>query len=97
MQQLFHLCLYFFLFRSEKEPPLDRGLIPWLGHALEFGKDASKFLNRMKHKHGDIFTVSWLAEHTPEVFRLKMDGLMDDLFKADFNVCEVKLWIILCK
>ncbi|XP_022601398.1 prostacyclin synthase [Seriola dumerili] len=52
--------LYFILThrsRSKSEPPLDKGLIPWLGHALEFGKDASKFLSRMKLKHGDIFTV----------------------------------------
>ncbi|KAG8131738.1 hypothetical protein E2320_009646 [Naja naja] len=39
------------------EPPLDRGYIPWLGHALAFGKDAAKFLSEMKEKHGDIFTV----------------------------------------
>ncbi|XP_003973292.2 prostacyclin synthase-like [Takifugu rubripes] len=54
------LLLYFILrhrSRSRNEPPLDKGLIPWLGHALEFGKDASKFLERMKRKHGDIFTV----------------------------------------
>ncbi|NP_001104630.1 prostacyclin synthase [Danio rerio] len=43
--------------RRRNEPPLDKGMIPWLGHALEFGKDAAKFLTRMKEKHGDIFTV----------------------------------------
>ncbi|XP_056605666.1 prostacyclin synthase [Triplophysa dalaica] len=43
--------------RQRNEPPLDNGIIPWLGHALEFGKDAAKFLTRMKQKHGDIFTV----------------------------------------
>uniref|UniRef100_A0AAX7UVL6 Prostacyclin synthase n=1 Tax=Astatotilapia calliptera TaxID=8154 RepID=A0AAX7UVL6_ASTCA len=43
--------------RCKGEPPLDKGAIPWLGHALEFGKDASKFINRMKMKHGDVFTV----------------------------------------
>ncbi|XP_040890960.1 prostacyclin synthase [Toxotes jaculatrix] len=43
--------------RQKNEPPLDKGFIPWLGHALEFGKDAAKFLTRMKKKHGDIFTV----------------------------------------
>lgn len=43
--------------RRRNEPPLDNGVIPWLGHALEFGKDAAKFLTRMKQKHGDIFTV----------------------------------------
>ncbi|KAM9361675.1 prostacyclin synthase-like [Symphorus nematophorus] len=54
------VLLYFVLThrsRSKTDPPLDKGVIPWLGHALEFGKDASKFLNRMKLKHGDIFTV----------------------------------------
>ncbi|XP_042321085.1 prostacyclin synthase [Sceloporus undulatus] len=43
--------------RRPDEPPLDKGVIPWLGHALEFGKDAAKFLSEMKKKHGDIFTV----------------------------------------
>ncbi|XP_076870462.1 prostacyclin synthase-like [Brachyhypopomus gauderio] len=57
---LFSVFLFLFLSyrkRSEREPPLDKGLIPWLGHALEFGKDAAKFITRMKLKHGDIFTV----------------------------------------
>lgn len=44
--------------RSKDEPPLDSGFIPWLGHALDFSRDAAKFLARMKKKHGDIFTVS---------------------------------------
>ncbi|XP_016072886.1 PREDICTED: prostacyclin synthase [Miniopterus natalensis] len=43
--------------RRPGEPPLDLGHIPWLGYALEFGKDAASFLTRMKEKHGDIFTV----------------------------------------
>uniref|UniRef100_UPI0037E8249F prostacyclin synthase n=1 Tax=Semicossyphus pulcher TaxID=241346 RepID=UPI0037E8249F len=54
------LILFLFYFnrtRQKNEPPLDKGFIPWLGHALEFGKDAAKFLARMKDKHGDIFTV----------------------------------------
>ncbi|XP_069739906.1 prostacyclin synthase isoform X3 [Narcine bancroftii] len=43
--------------RLSKEPPLDKGLIPWLGHALDFGRDSAKFLLKMKTKYGDIFTV----------------------------------------
>ncbi|XP_033506945.2 7-alpha-hydroxycholest-4-en-3-one 12-alpha-hydroxylase-like [Epinephelus lanceolatus] len=39
------------------EPPLDKGLIPWLGHVLEFRRNTFKFLQRMKQKHGDVFTV----------------------------------------
>ncbi|XP_027630926.1 prostacyclin synthase [Tupaia chinensis] len=49
--------LVFRKLRRPGEPPLDLGSIPWLGHALEFGKDAASFLTRMKEKHGDIFTV----------------------------------------
>lgn len=54
--------------RQEDEPPLDKGGLPWLGHALEFGRDAAKFLARMKEKHGDIFTVSF----DPELSDLRM-------------------------
>ncbi|XP_012510153.1 PREDICTED: prostacyclin synthase [Propithecus coquereli] len=43
--------------RRPGEPPLDLGSIPWLGYALDFGKDAASFLTRMKEKHGDIFTM----------------------------------------
>ncbi|XP_066479310.1 prostacyclin synthase [Tiliqua scincoides] len=43
--------------RRPCEPPLDKGLVPWLGHALGFGKDACRFLSEMKQKHGDIYTI----------------------------------------
>uniref|UniRef100_A0A3Q1GVD8 Cytochrome P450 family 8 subfamily B member 1, tandem duplicate 2 n=1 Tax=Acanthochromis polyacanthus TaxID=80966 RepID=A0A3Q1GVD8_9TELE len=43
--------------RRPGEPPLDKGLIPWLGHVLEFRRDTLKFLERMKQQHGDVFTV----------------------------------------
>lgn len=43
--------------RRPGEPPLDKGLIPWLGHILEFRRDTVKFIERMKKKHGDVFTV----------------------------------------
>ncbi|XP_053294410.1 7-alpha-hydroxycholest-4-en-3-one 12-alpha-hydroxylase-like [Pleuronectes platessa] len=39
------------------EPPLDKGLIPWLGHVLEFSRNAFKFIEMKKQKHGDVFTV----------------------------------------
>ncbi|XP_060775405.1 prostacyclin synthase [Neoarius graeffei] len=51
------LLLYTRRTRQKNEPPLDKGRIPWLGYALEFGKDVAKFLTQMKEKHGDIFTV----------------------------------------
>ncbi|KAM8838332.1 5-beta-cholestane-3-alpha,7-alpha-diol 12-alpha-hydroxylase-like [Synchiropus picturatus] len=43
--------------RRPGEPPLDKGLVPWLGHVLEFGRNTMKFLERMQQKHGDVFTV----------------------------------------
>ncbi|XP_034540405.1 5-beta-cholestane-3-alpha,7-alpha-diol 12-alpha-hydroxylase-like [Notolabrus celidotus] len=43
--------------RRPGEPPLDRGPIPWLGHAFEFRRHPVKFLERMKRKHGEVFTV----------------------------------------
>ncbi|CAI5640947.1 unnamed protein product [Oreochromis niloticus] len=43
--------------RRPGEPPLDKGLIPWLGHVLEFRRNTLKFLERMEKKHGEIFTV----------------------------------------
>ncbi|XP_034468450.1 5-beta-cholestane-3-alpha,7-alpha-diol 12-alpha-hydroxylase-like [Hippoglossus hippoglossus] len=47
------------VFRQHRpgEPPLDKGLIPWLGHVLEFRRNTLKFIERMKQKHGDVFTV----------------------------------------
>ncbi|NXK47748.1 CP8B1 hydroxylase, partial [Chauna torquata] len=46
-------------FRGQRpnEPPLDKGVIPWLGYMLDFRKDSSEFLKKMQRKHGDIFTV----------------------------------------
>ncbi|KAM7400459.1 hypothetical protein PAMA_004919 [Pampus argenteus] len=46
-----------FRMRRPGEPPLDKGLIPWLGHVLEFRRNTLKFLERMKQKHGDVFTI----------------------------------------
>lgn len=43
--------------RQEDEPPLIKGWIPFIGKALEFGKDAHKFLKEHKRKFGDVFTV----------------------------------------
>ncbi|XP_068605105.1 7-alpha-hydroxycholest-4-en-3-one 12-alpha-hydroxylase-like [Brachionichthys hirsutus] len=43
--------------RRPGEPPLDKGLIPWLGHVLEFRRDTLKFIERMKQKHGAVFTI----------------------------------------
>ncbi|XP_041946336.1 prostacyclin synthase-like [Alosa sapidissima] len=72
--------------RSKREPPLDKGCIPWLGHALEFGKDAAKFLTRMKKKHGDIFTVR-VAGHYVTVLLdpHSYDAVLQDSGSLDFS------------
>mmetsp|Transcript_28116 Transcript_28116/g.36841 ORF Transcript_28116/g.36841 Transcript_28116/m.36841 type:complete len:560 (-) Transcript_28116:276-1955(-) len=43
--------------RKEGEPPLESGRIPFLGVAISFSRHAGKFLQEMKRKHGDIFTI----------------------------------------
>ncbi|XP_038129653.1 cytochrome P450 7B1 [Cyprinodon tularosa] len=43
--------------RKPDEPPLIKGWIPFIGKALEFGKDAHGFLEKHKRKYGDVFTV----------------------------------------
>lgn len=44
-------------FRRVNEPPLDVGWIPYVGKAVEFGRDAHGFLLQQKKKFGDVFTV----------------------------------------
>ncbi|XP_054473865.1 prostacyclin synthase isoform X1 [Anoplopoma fimbria] len=74
------------LIRQKNEPPLDKGLIPWLGHALEFGKDVAKFLARMKDRHGDIFTVR-VAGHYVTVLLdpNSFDAVMNDTVCLDYT------------
>ncbi|XP_032817522.2 7-alpha-hydroxycholest-4-en-3-one 12-alpha-hydroxylase-like [Petromyzon marinus] len=61
----FIVLVLFVTRRSQRpgEPPLDKGLIPWLGHAIEFRRDMYAFLRRMQRKHGDTFTVCLGGEY----------------------------------
>ena len=43
--------------RLPGEPPLDPGQWPWLGSALEFGRDLPTLLYACQRKHGDVFTL----------------------------------------
>uniref|UniRef100_A0A8B9LM15 Prostacyclin synthase n=1 Tax=Astyanax mexicanus TaxID=7994 RepID=A0A8B9LM15_ASTMX len=79
-------CLYDSDFRSKREPPLDKGVIPWLGHALDFGKDAAKFLTRMKLKHGDIFTVRVAGRYVTVLLDPhSYDSVLQDTTSLDFT------------
>ncbi|KAG7488479.1 hypothetical protein MATL_G00035240 [Megalops atlanticus] len=42
--------------RQPGEPPLENGLIPYLGCALQFGANPLEFLRGRQRKHGSIFT-----------------------------------------
>ncbi|XP_015667876.2 5-beta-cholestane-3-alpha,7-alpha-diol 12-alpha-hydroxylase-like [Protobothrops mucrosquamatus] len=57
--------------RQPNEPPLDKGLIPWLGHALHFRNNNLDFLQSMQKKHGDIFTILIAGQY----FTFLMDPL----------------------
>ncbi|XP_005383565.1 PREDICTED: 7-alpha-hydroxycholest-4-en-3-one 12-alpha-hydroxylase [Chinchilla lanigera] len=53
-----YLCLPgIFRQRKSQEPPLDKGPIPCVGHAVAFRKNMLEFLKGMQAKHGDVFTV----------------------------------------
>eukprot|EP00386_Alphamonas_edax_P005010 GDKI01015714.1.p1 GENE.GDKI01015714.1~~GDKI01015714.1.p1 ORF type:complete len:655 (-),score=237.83 GDKI01015714.1:19-1983(-) len=43
--------------KSVREPPYVCGWIPWLGVALEYGKDAGGYLYMYQKKMGDVFTL----------------------------------------
>uniref|UniRef100_A0A4W5LU44 Prostacyclin synthase n=1 Tax=Hucho hucho TaxID=62062 RepID=A0A4W5LU44_9TELE len=80
------VILYSSRSRQKNEPPLDKGFIPWLGHALEFGKDAAKFLTRMKQKHGDIFTVRVCGHYiTVLLDPNSYDAVLYDKVSLDFS------------
>ncbi|XP_027859787.1 prostacyclin synthase [Xiphophorus couchianus] len=81
------LLLYTTRRRNKNEPPLDKGFIPWLGHVLEFLKDAGKFLSRMKDKHGDIFTVRVAGIYVTMLLDPNsFDGVLnDDTNSFDFS------------
>ncbi|KAM6989442.1 cytochrome P450 7B1 [Tautogolabrus adspersus] len=57
------LCLLRRRKRREGEPPLINGWIPYIGKALEFGRDANRFLDKHKRKFGDIFTVQMAGKY----------------------------------
>ncbi|KAJ3061182.1 Cytochrome P450 7B1, partial [Podochytrium sp. JEL0797] len=57
--------------RKANEPPLESGLIPYLGLALEYGKNPKALLDKMRTQHGDCFTlflagqrITFVVDHT---------------------------------
>jgi cytochrome P450 len=62
------VLIYFFLiycvnggFNRKNQPTILRGNIPYLGAALEFGKNPTEFVKVNQQKHGNIFTIYMLG------------------------------------
>lgn len=45
------------------EPPLENGLIPFLGCALQFGANPLEFLRASQKKHGPVFTCRLMGNY----------------------------------
>ncbi|XP_007937679.1 cytochrome P450 7A1 [Orycteropus afer afer] len=59
-------CLWLILgirTRRKGEPPLENGLIPYLGCALQFGANPLKFLRANQRKHGHVFTCKLMGKY----------------------------------
>ncbi|XP_042522245.1 cholesterol 7-alpha-monooxygenase isoform X2 [Dipodomys spectabilis] len=49
--------------RKTGEPPLENGLIPYLGCALKFGANPLEFLRANQRKHGHVFTCKLMGKY----------------------------------
>ncbi|KAL0582369.1 LOW QUALITY PROTEIN: Cytochrome P450 7A1, partial [Plecturocebus cupreus] len=62
-----HLCNFYFAQgvsdRQTGEPPLENGLIPYLGCALQFGANPLEFLRANQRKHGPVFTCKLMGKY----------------------------------
>ncbi|XP_021016496.1 cholesterol 7-alpha-monooxygenase [Mus caroli] len=59
-------CIWFIIgIRRRKvgEPPLENGLIPYLGCALKFGSNPLEFLRAKQRKHGHVFTCKLMGKY----------------------------------
>src|SRR6266540_1395906 len=48
---------------TRSSPPLVSGALPWLGHALEFGRDTLGLLHRARREHGDVAAFKLAHKH----------------------------------
>ncbi|XP_006877024.1 PREDICTED: cholesterol 7-alpha-monooxygenase-like [Chrysochloris asiatica] len=49
--------------RQIGEPPLENGLIPYVGCALQFGANPLEFLRKNQRKHGHVFTCKLMGKY----------------------------------
>uniref|UniRef100_H2Y5Q0 Uncharacterized protein n=1 Tax=Ciona savignyi TaxID=51511 RepID=H2Y5Q0_CIOSA len=58
--------------RRKGEPPLVSHALPFIGAAIDFGKDPLNYLKNLQSKHGDVFTIK-LAGWDYHVFMNPLD------------------------
>ncbi|XP_051015876.1 cytochrome P450 7A1 [Acomys russatus] len=59
-------CIWFIIGirrRKAGEPPLENGLIPYVGCALKFGSNPLEFLRANQKKHGHVFTCRLIGKY----------------------------------
>lgn len=56
-------ALSWFSRRQAREPPVENGLIPYLGCALQFGANPLQFLRSREKKYGPIFTCKIAGQY----------------------------------
>ncbi|PWA23287.1 hypothetical protein CCH79_00020893 [Gambusia affinis] len=72
--------------RKPGEPPLVKGWIPFVGKALDFGKDAHKFLEEHRREHGDVFTVQIAGKYMTFIMDpLLYPGIIKQGRQLDFH------------
>nr|CAB3235928.1 cholesterol 7-alpha-monooxygenase-like [Phallusia mammillata] len=82
--------------RKRTEPPLIHHYLPFIGSALDFGKDPLNYLMNLKEKYGDVYTIE-LAGWNAHVFANPLDVRNLERTKAldhkdiigDFVTCMV--------
>lgn len=57
------LASLLFFCRHSSEPPVENGLIPYLGCALQFGANPLQFLRSRQKKYGHIFTCKIAGQY----------------------------------
>lgn len=57
------LLIPIFFHRHSSEPPVENGLIPYLGCALQFGANPLQFLRSRQKKYGHIFTCKIAGQY----------------------------------
>jgi cholesterol 7alpha-monooxygenase len=83
--------------RRPGEPPLIRGVLPGLGVAPAFGRDAMALLARLRERHGDVFTLFVAGQRMTFVLdpldygevlkteQLRFEPLVDDVMAKGFG------------